>query len=81
MQPFERDLFDDVIVTRQDIAAWLEAVPRIPIDSPRAAHYIKGYDVISKIKRAKLEGTFEATTRPRMIEPQSAAWWHRMCWA
>lgn len=80
MRPFDRDLFGDVIVTHQDVRAWLLAVPKMDPDSYRAPHYVRGYDVTGKIARAKLAGTFEATITPRMIAPQSRAWWDRMCW-
>ena len=81
MRPQERDLFGEVIVTLSDIRLWLLAVPRIDPDGPRAAHYIRGYDVPGKIARAKLQGLFEQITTPRMLDAQSAQWWHRMCWA
>lgn len=45
-------------VSAADIAAWLLAVPRMAPDSPRAAAYIRGYNVASKIRRAKDDGTF-----------------------
>lgn len=80
MRPQERDLFGEVIVTQADIRLWLETVPRINPDGPRAAHYAKYWDVPHKIKQAKLEGRFEATTAPRMIQAQSPTWWDRMCW-
>ena len=81
MQQDPIDLFGEVVVTHHDVRAWLLAVPRIDPDGPRAAHYIRGYGVVAKISAAKLYGTFDAITAPRMIEPQSAEWWHRMAWA
>ena len=80
MRPSERDLFGEVIVTQLDIRLWLESVPKINPDGPRAAHYIRGYDVAHKVARAKLEGRFEAITAPRLLEMYSATWWSRMCW-
>lgn len=81
MQQSPVDLFGEVVVTQQDVRAWLLAVPRIDPDSPRAAHYLRGYAVASKIAAAKLSGSFDAITAPRQLEPQSAAWWDRMTWA
>lgn len=71
------DLFGEVPVSWPEVAAWLEAVPRIPPDSPRAAHYVRAYDVPGKIARAKIDGTFEAiVNRP----PPPPHWWHRFRW-
>ncbi len=81
MRPHERDLFGEVVVTQQDVRLWLQMVPRIDPDGPRAAHYVRGYDVPSKIRYAKLQGHFERLTAQTPIEPYSAAWWARMCWA
>ena len=80
MQPHVLDLFGEVIITRSDVRLWLLTVPRIDPDSHRAPAYIKSYDVVGKIRRAKLAGTFEASTSQRLIPPGSAAWWDRMCW-
>ena len=81
MQPFVYDLFGEIIVTRADIAAWLVSVPRMDPNSPRAAQYVRGWDVVGKVRAAKLAGRFDAITAPRLICPQSPAWWDRMCWA
>ncbi|MGC1173114.1 hypothetical protein [Polaromonas sp.] len=81
MQQSPVDLFGEVVVTQQDVRAWLLAVPRIDPDGPRAGHYVRGYGVVAKIAHAKLYGTFDQLTAPRLIEPQSAEWWHRMAWA
>ena len=80
MRPQERDLFGEVVITLHDVRLWLQTVPRIDPDGPRAAHYVRGYDVPAKIRQAKLQGIFEACTAPRVIEFQSPAWWSRMCW-
>lgn len=70
MQPYPFDLFGEVPVTWLDVEAWLIAVPRIPPDSPRAAHYVRGYDVPGKIAAAKRAGTFDAlVSRPTAPEP------------
>lgn len=54
------DLFGDVVVTYDDVNLWLSNVPRLD-DRHREDHvkdYIKNYDVIAKIKRAKLDNSF-----------------------
>jgi hypothetical protein len=80
MTPFVYDLFGEIIVTRADIAAWLVSVPHIDPDSPRAAAYVRGWDVAGKVRAAKALGTFDAITAPRLMAPGSPAWWSRMCW-
>lgn len=81
MSPHVYDLFGEIIITHQDISAWLQAVPRIDPQSPRAAHYVRSYAVVDKIGAAKLSGRFDAIVAPRIIEVHSAVWWDRMCWA
>jgi hypothetical protein len=53
------DLFGEIPVTLADVLAWMLAVPGIPPSSPRFGHYVRGYDVIGKIRAAKAAGTFE----------------------
>lgn len=72
-----RDLFGEVPITRADVDAWLLAVPRISPHSRRAAWYIRAYDVIGKITRAKIAGEFEQLTAAR---DAPAYWWHRFHW-
>lgn len=77
MRPQVVDLFGEVPVTAEDVAAWLEAVPRISPDSPRAEHYIRAYDVPGKIQAAKRSGLFDAlVNRP----PPPPYWWQRFRW-
>lgn len=80
MQPHPLDLFGEVVVTHDDVRAWLRAVPRIDPDGPRAAHYIRGYGVAAKVAAAKRSGSFDALVTPRPMAHQSAAWWDRMLW-
>ncbi len=72
------DLFGEVVITVPDVRAWLAAVPRIDPDSPRAEHYVRGWDVVGKIARAKREGWFDQVTAPR--EPPPGHWWLRFHW-
>lgn len=72
------DLFGEVRVTTDDIDAWLRAVPRLEPGTPRAAHYVEAWGVVEKIKRAKLEGRFDAIVTPA---PRGAGfWWERFNW-
>lgn len=73
-----RDLFGEVPVSYEDVDAWLRAVPRIEPDSPRAAWYIKQWNVVEKIKAAKLRGDFDAITRRG--DGESPFWWSRFRW-
>lgn len=52
-------------------------VAGIPPDSPRLAHYVRGYDVAGKVARAKLDGTYHATVSRRQPSPW---WWSRFRW-
>lgn len=72
------DLFGEVVITTHDIDAWLLAVPRIQPGTQRAANYVEGWNVVEKIRRAKLEGRFDAivTPPPRGTGP----WWERFNW-
>lgn len=53
------DLFGQVQITSHDIFAWLLCVPRIDPASPQAGNYVRGYDVLQKIGRAKADGSFD----------------------
>lgn len=56
------DLFGEVVITQQDIRAWLMCVAGLDPEGYRAANYIRGYNVPDKIRRAKLAGVFEQLT-------------------
>ena len=57
-----RDLFGEVVVTLDDLDAWVAALaPGFASSDRRRAHYIRAYDVASKVRYAKLTGTFEST--------------------
>ncbi len=78
MQQPAEDLFGDVVVTVDDVHAWLRAVPRIDPESPRAARYVVTYDVVGKIKAFKRRGEFDQVTAPRPAPP--GHWWLRFRW-
>jgi hypothetical protein len=58
------DLWGEVIVTWEDVRRWMVCVPRMDPDTKRARRYITDYDVPSKIRRAKVEGTFDHLSPP-----------------
>jgi hypothetical protein len=60
----ELDLFGEVAVTRDDVYAWLLGVVDLDPSSARAAEYVSSYDVVNKIIRAKLDGTFDELVQP-----------------
>ncbi|MGQ0655618.1 MAG: hypothetical protein ACT4P4_25730 [Betaproteobacteria bacterium] len=54
-----RDLFGEIPVTLAELLAWMLRVPGIAPDSPRFSRYVRAYDVIGKIQRAKAAGELE----------------------
>lgn len=56
----DSDLFGDVVVTLHDVEIWLRNFPRYEngVRLSQVQDYIKNYDVINKIKRAKLDKSF-----------------------
>jgi len=60
MRPEARDLFGEIPVTLADVLAWMLAVPGIAPSSPRFGYYVRWYDVVGKIRAAKLAGRFDA---------------------
>lgn len=50
------DLFGDVAVSFREIQIWLFKVPRMPYSSTRREWYTRGWNVVEKIKKAKLAG-------------------------
>lgn len=61
----DSDLFGDVIVTADDVDLWLDSVPKLSPTSPRRENYIRQWDVVNKIKAAKLGGWFDELTAAR----------------
>lgn len=60
MRPLARDLFGEIPVTLDELLAWMLAVPGLAPTSPRFAWYVRGWNVIDKIRAAKEAGTFDA---------------------
>lgn len=46
------------IVTAADVRLWLATIPRLDPDGPRAAAYVRSYDVAGKIAQAKQAGAW-----------------------
>jgi hypothetical protein len=61
------DLFGEIVVTQEDIVAWVSAVaPAFMATEQSFARYVKHWHVADKVRAAKLAGTFESTiTRAR----------------
>ncbi|PMS38467.1 hypothetical protein [Trinickia symbiotica] len=56
------DLFGEIVITNDDINAWVSAVaPGFFIDERRRAWYVRTWNVVDKVARAKRDGTFDAT--------------------
>ncbi len=55
------DLFGEIPVSESDVHAWVSATSPAYMSSDRSFQsYVKNYDVLSKIRRAKLAGDFDA---------------------
>lgn len=56
------DLFGEVVITSDDIDAWVLAIAPAFTSSERAfLYYVSRWHVADKVRAAKLAGTFEAT--------------------
>lgn len=56
------DLFGVVPVSLSDLELWLFTVPRMAHYQRGRSAYLRNYQVIEKIQRAKVDGTFEKIT-------------------
>lgn len=55
----DTDLFGDTIVLLDDVELWLDLIPKNLSTEPNSRiRYAKQYDIASKIKRAKQNGSF-----------------------
>ena len=64
LRPRPRDLFGEVPVTEREIMLWMWSVPvwmTRHARPRRIAEYVKGYDVVGKVRRAKLDGQLQET--------------------
>lgn len=55
------DLFGQIPCTFAEVALWCVAVAGICPDSPRFAHYARGWQTVAKVRTAKAAGSFEST--------------------
>jgi hypothetical protein len=53
LPPRQLPLFDFIPVSQDEVRSWLHKAGRDP-DGPRAAWYVRAYNVVEKIARAKL---------------------------
>lgn len=53
------DLFGEVPVTLRDLELWLFKIPRLPHFHRSRASYARTWNIVDKIRRAKLDGTFD----------------------
>jgi hypothetical protein len=54
------DLFGEIPVLWSDVLAWCEVVSARNFTDRFFLHYVRGWNVVEKIRCAKLEGTFDA---------------------
>lgn len=80
LRPLPQDLFGEVPVTRDEVRAWLLAVPRIDPDTERAAWYVEHWDVPGKVRAAKLAGTLDQILARAQPPAASPAWLRRFTW-
>lgn len=64
------DLFGEIPVTVPEVRAWLEAVPQIDPDGPRAAEYVRLWNVPDKIRAAKAAGWWHELQHPPSKTPR-----------
>lgn len=69
----DSDLFDDVVVTFDDVELWLIEYARYDglIRYNQVAQYIANYDVINKIKREKRNNRFYSLNRKPVIDKEN----------
>lgn len=59
------DLFGEIVITRDDLVAWVAAVSPVHLTDRLFDNYVKSYDVAGKVAWAKKRGDFEARTAVR----------------
>lgn len=70
MQPSITDLFGELVITLADIDRWILNVPHhIEPHSRHAAWYVTSWAVPDKIRRAKLDGSFDRLPREERHQP------------
>lgn len=60
MKEYPTDLFGEVIITHDDLYAWVAAVaPRWLYPERSYRNYLRTYDIAGKVRYAKLTGQFQ----------------------
>lgn len=60
-----RDLFGQISVTIDDLASWVRAVaPHMARNAQSLSHYIRWWNVATKVATAKADGSFYSITGP-----------------
>lgn len=59
------DLFGEVVITHDDLEAWVAAVSPLHLTDRLFDNYVRSYDVAGKVRWSKLHGEFEARTAVR----------------
>jgi hypothetical protein len=59
------DLFGEVVITHDDLEAWVAAVSPLHLTDRMFDNYVRSYDVAGKVRWSKLRGDFEARTAVR----------------
>lgn len=67
----QRDLFNDIPVTLEDVQIWIDVVPGWPRTSSRRDYYARHWDVADKIKAAKISGFWLEVLRLRSEQVRS----------
>ncbi|CAG4928205.1 hypothetical protein [Paraburkholderia saeva] len=68
------DLFGQVVISYDDLLVWVSAVAPGYAGSPtRLSFYIERWDVASKVRAAKLAGTFDSTIESARAQRASLA--------
>lgn len=57
-----QDLFGEVVVTEDDLIAWVRSVSPVHLTERLFRRYVKNYSVADKVRAAKLQGRFEFIT-------------------
>ena len=70
MPPF--DLFGEIPVTWPEVLTWCERVAGIRAGSWRLEYYVRGWNVVEKIRAAKLAGELDSILA---AEPEIASPW------
>ncbi len=60
-----RDLFGEVAVTIDDVECWLDVIVNNRVSTLKLGYYVVNWNVVDKIRAAKLDGDWERIERER----------------